>query len=96
MKTLELDSHLDVLRLWTGPAALARALNLDFGVVRQWYLREKIPTKYWPRLVDLVAEQHQLDLDCRRLAEIVAARDSTTYPHLMPKECAPCNGGLSK
>lgn len=96
MKTFDPNSHLDVLRLWSGPAALARELGLDFGLVRQWWLRETIPARYWPSLIDLIAVRHSLRLDCRRLAEIVAVRDRTTYPHLASKEHAKCSGGLNR
>ena len=47
--------HVDLLLLWQRRMDLARALPASYTTVQSWEVRDAIPRKWWPRLVEVSA-----------------------------------------
>lgn len=44
-------SFTDLLRLWRFRATLARDLDVQYGTVQSWELRNSLPEKYWDGVI---------------------------------------------
>jgi hypothetical protein len=69
----KLKPHRDVLSLWDGPTALARDIGLPPVVVRQWFLRGRIPAHRWLDVCN-AARLAGIELSVERLARLVSER----------------------
>ena len=75
MAQFSYHTHLDVLRLWGRPSALARDLGVSFGTARAWFDRGNIPPRWWPQICDAAERRFDVLISCRRLAEILNDRE---------------------
>lgn len=66
-----MNSHRDIIDLWSSRAELAREVGVDYQTARQWHLRNSIPSEYWCDLVR-AAQERGLEVSVDLLATIKA------------------------
>jgi hypothetical protein len=68
--------HASILERLGGAAAVAVALSVPPVRVQRWRMRCRIPSEYWPRIVDLATAQGRADIGLSSLAAAQPARGS--------------------
>lgn len=67
-------SFVEALALWPSLATLASDLGLPYGVVKQWRLRNSIPSAHWRALVAAAQARGIGGVNIDTLAAIAAKR----------------------
>lgn len=68
-----MNSHREIIELWSSRADLAREVGVDYQTARQWHLRNSIPSEYWCDLVRVAQERGLDQISVDLLATIKAA-----------------------
>lgn len=70
----QINSFTDVIRLWPKPKALAALIDERPGTVRQWVIRDTIPSDKFPAVVNAAAEWHFPQVTMDLLKQLHQAR----------------------
>ena len=91
-EAVSIDSFVDILDLWETDAEIGRICGVPGNNIAQWRRRQKIPTRYWRKLLSDLPNQgvegltvdHFLDLEeiyiapkHRTMAQKAAQREAT-------------------
>jgi len=78
-----MDSFRALIKCWPSRADLAADLAVTEFAVHKWWIRNSIPSKYWPALI--AAARH------RNLADITADQIIAIPPPPEPADSRPCD-----
>lgn len=64
-------THVDIINLWPSMPVLAFEVESNLGAVKQWKIRNSIPSNKWVKLVE-AAQSRDISLTYKTLAEAAA------------------------